>query len=194
MARTAPNLASIGRCSALVGATVLVSSVSLGWLYWLRPHLEGLPGPKVPDALALDELPDHADVALLIFLGVFGAAGLILGAVARRLGLRRLATLVVLWLGTAGWLLIASTVSLFTVRQDGFAQAFVAAGRLAAVYLGATLCALAGAIVAPGPGRSHRVASSRPLARPPRPAAPNSAAPNRARPERRQGGMGSRGR
>ena len=84
-------LATGGRAAVLTLAVIGVTVVATGWLYWLRASVAGWPGPRVRDTLALDELPGHDSVPLVVYVLVFALAGLILGLVARAARLDRLA-------------------------------------------------------------------------------------------------------
>ncbi len=128
---------------ALVVALV-VPAAAVGWLYLLRGSLS-LPGPRLGDALPLDELPGRSSVPVLLLLVVWGAASLSLGLVARAARVERLAAALVFALA-AGALLYASTgVSIFVVRQIPAGDAFESAGRIEFVYVAAAIVGLGGA-------------------------------------------------
>jgi len=84
----------VARALRLVGLTaggllafVVVVSAQ-GWLYELRGWT--LIGPQVHDALPLDELPRHDSVSLVLFVGVWACAGILVGLVARKARVDRL--------------------------------------------------------------------------------------------------------
>jgi lysyl-tRNA synthetase class 2 len=130
----------------LAGAAGLVVVISAaGWLYVIQPR-SAVPGPPVPDALPLDELSRRSAVPLLVFLAVWGSAGLLLGVLARFGRLERLTAALLLALGVGLWGYLATGVSLLVVRQVPAHEAFHAAATLRAVFLPALLAGLAGAI------------------------------------------------
>jgi lysyl-tRNA synthetase, class II len=130
-------LAGVGGLAVLVAAT--------GWLYVLRPRFEA-PGPRVGDALPLDELARHSAVPLLVFVLVWAAAGLLLGLLARFARLERLTGALALagWAGL--WCYLVTATSILIVRQVPADAAFDSASRLRAVFLPAVLAGLAGAV------------------------------------------------
>jgi hypothetical protein len=67
-------------------AAVALSTAALGWMYWTEQLSAHWPGPRVVDALPLDELASHADASLYLFALAMVAAGLVAGVVARTLG------------------------------------------------------------------------------------------------------------
>ncbi|MDX6455751.1 MAG: hypothetical protein QOD48_1858, partial [Gaiellaceae bacterium] len=67
----------------LLSLAVLVAAT--GWLYVLRPY-DSLPGPRLGDALPLDELSHRGSAALVLYLAVWGTAGVLLALVARGAG------------------------------------------------------------------------------------------------------------
>jgi lysyl-tRNA synthetase, class II len=129
-------------------AIVLVTSLATGWLYLLRAGVAQLPGPRVADALPLDELPGHDSVPLVAYLAAFAIAGMLLGLVARAAGLDRLTAGLVLASGTGLWLFLIDTFSLFVVRQVPASEALQAASRLQPVYVAAALAGVGGALLA----------------------------------------------
>ena len=54
---------------------VLLSTVAFGWLYLTGP---ALPGPRIAEALPLDELSRHDAASLLWFALVWGATGVVI--------------------------------------------------------------------------------------------------------------------
>jgi lysyl-tRNA synthetase, class II len=138
------------RVIIVVLAVMVVTSLATGWLYWLRAGVSGWPGPRVADALPLDELPGHDGVPLVVFLAAFGIAGVILGLVARAVRLDRLTAGLSLAAGTGVWLLLVDTFCLFVVRQVPASEALRAAARLQPVYVAAALAGAGGALLGRG--------------------------------------------
>src|ERR1700730_9521045 len=99
--------AAVLAVTAFAGLTVLLGA--FGWLYLLQPH-SALPGAPIADALPLDELSRRSAVPLIVFVGVWAAAGLVLGLLARLARLERLTAALVLSIG----------VGLFTFAATGF--------------------------------------------------------------------------
>lgn len=142
--------AAVLRTAGLMLAIMTLTTVATGWLYWLRAVVAGWPGPGVPDALPLDELPGHASVPLLAYLAAFGAAAVTLGLGARALRLDRLTAGLVLAAGTGMWLIIIDAFCLLVVRQLPAGADLHGAVRLQAVYLAAVLAGVAGALFGRG--------------------------------------------
>ncbi|MGE5131996.1 MAG: bifunctional lysylphosphatidylglycerol flippase/synthetase MprF [Gemmatimonadota bacterium] len=148
MARQLRGAAALAaRVIAVAAAITVITSLATGWLYWLRAGVAGWPGPRVTDALPLDELPGHDSVPLLIYLAVFGLAATALGLAARALRLDRLTAGLGLAAGTGGWLLLADAFSLLVVRQVPASEALRQAARLQPVYLAAALAGAGGALL-----------------------------------------------
>ena len=141
------------RATAVVLAIVLAPLAAAGWLYWVRARVVGWPGPRVADALPLDELPGHDSVPLIVCVAAFAASGLMLGLAARAVRLDRLTAAWALAAGTGIWLLAIDAVSLFVVRQVPAAQALRAAAGLQPVYIAAALAGAGGALLG---RRGHR--------------------------------------
>ncbi|WP_300613370.1 phosphatidylglycerol lysyltransferase domain-containing protein [Trebonia sp.] len=150
--RVRTALGAAGRAAAVALAVVIVPALATGWLYWLRARVASWPGPRVHDALPLDELPSHDSVPLLVFVAVFAIAGVILGLAARAARLDRLAAGLGLAAGVGAWLYVADAICLFFVRQIPFGPAFRAAAGLQPVYLAAALAGVAGALLGRGTG------------------------------------------
>lgn len=140
------------RIAAVTLAVVLVTSLATGWLYLLRAGTGRWPGPRVANALPLDELPGHDSVPLIVYLAAFAVAGLLLGLIARALRLDRLTAGLGLAAGTGIWLFAVDAFCLFVVRQVPAAAAMRAAAHLQPVYLAAALTGAAGALL----GRNAR--------------------------------------
>ncbi len=150
--RVRTALGAAGRAAAVALAVLIVPALATGWLYWLRARVASWPGPRVHDALPLDELPSHDSVPLLVFVVVFAIAGVILGLVARAARLDRLAAGLGLAAGVGAWLYAADAICLFFVRQIPFGPAFRAAAGLQPIYLAAALAGVAGALLGRGTG------------------------------------------
>ena len=141
------------RRAAAAPIVVLVSAAATGWLYLVRP---GLPGPKIGEALPLDELSRHSSAPLLYYLLVWAATGLALGAVLRWARVERLTAALLLALGVGLWVYLTDGISIAVVRQIPARDALDIAGRVHAVYLAAALAGLGGALVTKSRQRSGR--------------------------------------
>ncbi len=139
----------------LVGAPllVLVSVAATGWLYLVRP---GLPGPRIGEAVPLDELSRHAWTPLLWFAVVWIAAGVGLGLYARWARVERVTAALLLGSGAGLCAYLQTGISIAVVRQIPVQSAFDTASRLRLVYLTATIVALAAAALAPKQKRASR--------------------------------------
>ena len=73
------------RAVVAFGLSLGVLVAATGWLYVARP-LVALPGPRLHDALALDELSHRGSVSLSLFLGVWAIAALLLALLAEWAG------------------------------------------------------------------------------------------------------------
>src|SRR6476646_5921857 len=136
----------------LLAFVVVVSAQ--GWLYELRGWT--LIGPQVHDALPLDELPRHDSVSLVLFVGVWACAGILVGAVARKARVDRLTAALFAALATGLWLFVTTWVSLVVVRQVANRQAFHAALHVPALYLAAGLIGLGCALLGRSDARPSR--------------------------------------
>lgn len=136
----------VARVIVVIVAVVLVTSMATGWLYWARAGAAGWPGPRVSDALPLDELPAHDSVPLVVFMAAFAAAGVLLGLVARAVRLDRLTAGLSLATATGAWLLVVDAISLYVVRQVPASAALRAAASLQPVYVAAAIAGLGGAL------------------------------------------------
>lgn len=144
----------MARAARAVAATILsfgVLAAATGWLYLARPSVS-LPGPRIRDALALDELAKHSSVPLLLYLAVWCAAAVLLAVLARWARAERLTAGLLLGCGVGAWLYALNGVSILVVRQIPSDQAFRAAAAEQAVIVPAALAGLAGALL----GRRHR--------------------------------------
>src|SRR6478672_8932926 len=104
------------KIAVMIIGVVLTVTAALGWLYLVRPDLPAA-GPSVARVLPLDELSGRAGVALVPFVAVWAAAGLLLGVLARAVGLGRIATAVVVALGVGAAVLAATGVSIVVTEQ-----------------------------------------------------------------------------
>src|SRR5262249_47011273 len=98
------------------------------------------------DAVPLGELPRHDSVSLLLFVAVWGAAGVAVGLLARRARIERLTPALLAALVTGLWLFATTWVSLVIVRQVANRQAFHAAIHVPPLYLAARLIRLGRAV------------------------------------------------
>jgi lysyl-tRNA synthetase, class II len=140
----------VGLVATLSSLAVLVAAT--GWIHVLRPIASDWPGPRVVDALPLDELAGRAAVPLLLFVVVWAIAAALLG-IARLAGLERLSAALALALGVGLWAYAVESISLFIVRGTAYRETLVGAARLQAVYLPAAFAGAAGALVAPSRAR-----------------------------------------
>ncbi len=154
-----PRLLAAGHNAALSLAGLAVVIAASGWLYVIQPR-SPVPGPAIGDALPLDELSRRSAVPLLVFLAVWAAAALLLGALARVARLERLTAAFLLALGVGLWTYLADGISLAVVRQVPMHQALDAALQLKMVYLSAALAGLGGALL----GREGDAGRRAPLA------------------------------
>ena len=135
------------KIAVMIIGVVLTVTAALGWLYLVRPDLPAA-GPPVANALPLDELSGRAGVALLPFVAVWAVAGLLLGVLARAVGLGRIATAVVVALGVGAAVLAATGVSIVVTEQIPASQAYATARHVHAVYVAALIAASCAALVA----------------------------------------------
>jgi len=141
-------------------ATVAMTSLATGWLYWMRSAAAHWPGPRLANALPLDELPGHDAVPVTVYVGVFVVAGALAGLAARAVKLSRWTAGLSLAIATWLWLFAVDAFSLYVVRQVPAGMALRAAAALPAVYLAAGLAGAAGALLgrrAPVGAGTHRV-------------------------------------
>jgi lysyl-tRNA synthetase, class II len=151
----------VARSTVAFALALCVVLGASGWLYVLRPHVS-LPGPRVPDALPLDELSRHSGVPMLLFLGAWSVAAALLGLLARWAGAERLTAGLLLGFLLAGWLYAVNGISILIVRQIPAHAAFKAAAPERAVVIPAALAGIAGAVL--GRRGSSRVRSRTVLA------------------------------
>ena len=139
----------VARTALLLGAAFagfVVINCAYGWLYLIGPS-RWIPGPRIGDAVPLDELPGHAARPLLAFVGVWAVAALILGLLARLVRLERLTAALLLAFGVGFWAYLETGASIAIVRQIPAEDAFRAAAAVRAVYVPAAVVGLAGALV-----------------------------------------------
>ena len=145
----------VRRAGAVPFALVAAFAAS-GWLYLVRA---GLPGPRIGEALPLDELSKHSASPLLWYLIVWGSAAALIGLYARWARLGRL-TSALLLAGLVGAVqYLANGVSIAVVRQISARAAFDVAGRVQTTYLPAALVAVACALLAVQRARSNSAAT-----------------------------------
>lgn len=131
----------------LLGLYTLATPIAVTGILYLIGSGATIPGPALPNALPLDELPGHAGRPALVFAGVWAAAGLLLGLLARLARVERL-TAALLFAVVVGAFLVASTgVSIFVVRQIPVGESFEAALRVQSVYVAALFAGLGGALL-----------------------------------------------
>jgi lysyl-tRNA synthetase, class II len=142
---------SLARILAGLAGLAIVASAS-GWFYLLRGL--SIPGPRVGEALPLDELSKRSSVPLLLFLAVWSAIGLATGLIARAAGASRVISATLLALGVGAWTYLSTGVSILIVRQIPAHEAFQAAAHLPRLYVPPVLAGLAGALT--GRARTSR--------------------------------------
>ena len=132
----------------------IVVVAAQGWLYELRAST--LAGPRVRDALPLDELPRHDSVSLVLFVAVWALAGIIVGLLVRRARIERLTAALLSALIVGAWLFATTWVSLVVVRQVANREAFHAATHVPALYLATGLIGLGSAVLGRSAARPSR--------------------------------------
>jgi lysyl-tRNA synthetase, class II len=141
------------RRAAALPVAVSVSLAATGWLYLVRPSL---PGPRIGEALPLDELSRHAATPLAWFMLVWVGAGVVIGAYARWTRADRLSSAVLLGLAVGVLAYLQSGVSIAVVRQISMSDALDAAATLKTVYLEAIAVAVPVAALAHARARTRR--------------------------------------
>ena len=124
---------------------VLLAVVAVGWLYLTGP---ALPGPRVAQALPLDELSRHDGASLLWFVLVWAVAGAVIGLSARWSRLERMTAALLLGLAVALFVYVETGLSVAVVRQIPLRDALDETARMKAVYLPALLVSAATALIA----------------------------------------------
>jgi len=130
--------------TALLALAVMIAST--GWLYVAYPKVS-FPGPLIRDALPLDELSKHSTAPLVLFVGVWAAAALLLGALARFAGAERLTAASLLALAVGVWTYFSNGLSLLIVRQVSAHHALRDASQLRATWIPVVLAAFGGALL-----------------------------------------------
>ncbi len=138
-------LHAIDRLGRIV-ITLAVLLATSGCLYLLAGVDFG--GPRLADALPLDELSHRDAVPLLWFVLVWGAAAAAIALLIRPLGLGRVRSGVAVALVVWVWTYLITAVSVMTVRQIPAEDAFHATAARHAVVLPALLGLFAGALIA----------------------------------------------
>jgi lysyl-tRNA synthetase class 2 len=129
----------------LLPLPLVAGFVATGWLYLFEP---GLPGPRVGEALPLDELSRHDAAPLLWFVVVWGALGVLLGLYARWARSERITAVLLLALAVGLYTYLETAVSVAVVRQVSLHDALDLAARMKAVYLPALIVAIAVGLLA----------------------------------------------
>jgi lysyl-tRNA synthetase class 2 len=139
--------------ASLAGLGVVFAAT--GWLFVMRDVQ--VPGPRIGEALPLDELSKRSALPLLLFVLVWGLTGLLLGVIAHAAGAERVIAAPLLAIGVGLWMYVATAASIFIVRQVPSAEALHSATRLRAIYVAAALAGLGGALAgrARADGRSR---------------------------------------
>jgi lysyl-tRNA synthetase class 2 len=137
---------------------LLLTCGAFGVLYLIRGPTASWPGPKVAEALPLDELPGHDAVNVIAFLLVWGVAAALLGTACRSLGVERLAAAVVLGLGVGVFVYGLTGFSLYLVRGLSRHQILHVPAGIRAVYVPPALAGIAGGLM----GRPGRLRPGRP--------------------------------
>jgi lysyl-tRNA synthetase, class II len=135
----------VARKALALPLVVLVSTAATGWLYVLHPSL---PGPRIGEALPLDELSKHAAVAIAWYVAVWSVAAVLLGLYARWARIERLTAALALGLAVGSWCYFELGVSVAIVRQVSLRSALDTAVRVHASYVAAAAVAIAAAVLA----------------------------------------------
>jgi lysyl-tRNA synthetase class 2 len=138
------------RRAVAVPLALFVAVAATGWLYLVRAPL---PGPRIGEALPLDELSKEAAASLAWYLIVWLGAGALIGAYARWARIGRLSAALLFAVTVGGWQYLANGVSIAIVRQIAAHDAFDAASRASATYVPAALVAIVCALLAPEAAR-----------------------------------------
>lgn len=136
-----PRALHVARLALVVLLVPVMVFAATGWLYLMRGHIV-MPGPSMPEALPLDELPGHASVPLLPFIVAWGGAGLVLGYAARAARMRMRVAAPLFGLASGAMLGAATWLSIFVVRQIPSHDALSAALGAPAIYSAAALVTL----------------------------------------------------
>ena len=144
----------MGRKLAVPPLALAVGVATIGWLYVVRAG--GVPGPRMRQALPLDELAKHASTPLVWYVAVWTVAALLLAGIARWARLERLTAALLLALGTTVLLYVTTGISLAMTRQIPARDALHTAGKLGVVYLPAAIVGLVVAALGRSDGRRRR--------------------------------------
>ncbi|HZT90532.1 MAG TPA: phosphatidylglycerol lysyltransferase domain-containing protein [Gaiellaceae bacterium] len=138
------------RRAGAVPVAILTTLAATGWLYLMRPAIGG---PRVANALPLDELSKHDAAPLAWYAVVWALAAMLIAAYARWARIERLTAALGLALIVGTLSYVANGVSIAIVQQISGHDAFDIASRIASTYLPATFVAVACALIAARPRR-----------------------------------------
>ena len=102
------------RKAAAAPAVLVLSLAATGWLYLVQP---ALPGPRIGEALPLDELSRHSSASLAWYAVVWAVTGLALGGVLRWARVERFTAGLLLAHFVGLWVYLTDGVSIAVVRQ-----------------------------------------------------------------------------
>jgi lysyl-tRNA synthetase, class II len=135
----------VARKAASIPLVLLLGTGVTGWLYLVRPSL---PGPRLGEALPLDELSRHSSVPVVWYVGVWSLAALLLALYVRWARVERLSAALVLGLLTGTWNYLQLAASVAVVRQVSLQASLDEAARVDASYVAAACVAVAAALLA----------------------------------------------
>lgn len=139
-----------------LGAFLLLLATAFAATGWLYLVPTSVPGPRLGEALPLDELAKHSSAPLLWYVAVWAVASATLGLYARWARFERLSAALLLGLGTGLFGYLTTGAEIAIVRQVPLRDALDVSSRLQAIYVPAALVALAVAALAPAHGRARR--------------------------------------
>src|SRR5207302_1098305 len=122
-ARRGSCMPRAGRTRAALLLSMAGRVAASGWLYVLRPY-DSLPGPRLGDALPLEELSHRGSAALVLYVAVWGAAAVLLALLARGAGAEGLTAGLLLGPCVGAWLYFVNGLSILVVRQIPAHEAF----------------------------------------------------------------------
>jgi len=143
----------VARRLGLLPLALIAAIAATGWLYAMRPAIGG---PRIGEALPLDELSRHDAAPLLWFVVVWLAVAAMLGLYARWARVDRLTAALLLGIAVGAFTYLETAISIAVVRQIPMRDALDSAARLKAVYLAATLVAVGAAALARPRSRTRR--------------------------------------
>ncbi len=147
-----PNsVRAVARVSAMALALIVLVTVSIGWCYWLRGLTSNWPGPRITDALPLDELPGNSSISLLVFTIVVALGGVCAGKLSKALHFDGFAIALSVGLAVGAWVYLTSAISIFIVRQIPLDLAFDSTRDLQPAYVAGALFSLGVAFTARRP-------------------------------------------